>query len=236
LTQLREKGWDIVPVDVGNQVRRFGKQAEIKFQSSVDALGAMKYAAAALDPDDLRQSSAALLIAVGVDGHPSPFLCANVSVLGFNDKYRVVEVAGKKIGFAAIVGEAERARVRNDELEMVPAEVGLQEVLPALKRAQCDHYVLLAHASLEESQELARKFPDFGIVITAGGAAEPPLQPDQVAGAKSYLVQTGHKGMYVGVLGFYDDAASTIRYERVPLDARFPDSKEMLRGLVFIPI
>jgi hypothetical protein len=37
--------------------------------------------------------------------------------------------------------------------------------------------------------------------------------------------------MFVGVLGFYDDPAQPWRYQRVPLDARFGDSPEMLAEL-----
>ncbi len=31
LSQLAAKGWPVVPIDAGNQVRRFGRQSEIKF-------------------------------------------------------------------------------------------------------------------------------------------------------------------------------------------------------------
>jgi hypothetical protein len=34
--------------------------------------------------------------------------------------------------------------------------------------------------------------------------------------------------MYVGVIGVFDDATDRLRYQRVPLDDRFPDSPDML--------
>ena len=37
LKELRERGWEIIPVDVGNQVRRIGRQPELKFQTTVEA-------------------------------------------------------------------------------------------------------------------------------------------------------------------------------------------------------
>ena len=45
------------------------------------------------------------------------------------------------------------------------------------------------------------------------------------------MIQIGTKGMYAGVVGLFDDAAQPLRYQRVPLDARFPDSAEMLQLL-----
>ena len=37
LTGLRSRPWNVVPIDVGNQVRRFGRQPEIKFQLTVNS-------------------------------------------------------------------------------------------------------------------------------------------------------------------------------------------------------
>ena len=48
--QLRERGWTLLPLDAGNQVRRFGRQAEVKLQQSVKALKAMDYQADRLRP------------------------------------------------------------------------------------------------------------------------------------------------------------------------------------------
>ena len=40
--QLREKGWPIVGIDVGNIAKGFGKQAELKFQIAINAMGQMR--------------------------------------------------------------------------------------------------------------------------------------------------------------------------------------------------
>jgi hypothetical protein len=58
LKQLRDdKGWPVVALDVGSQVKRFGKQSEIKFQRTAEGLRAMDYKAAALGAEDLRLSA-----------------------------------------------------------------------------------------------------------------------------------------------------------------------------------
>ncbi len=231
LTQLRQKGWELVPIDVGNQVRRFGRQGEIKFQTAIDALRKMDYKAIGFGPDDLRLSIGELAVAVGVDGKPSPLICANASVLGFNDATRIVEAGGLKIGITAVLGTDERKTIQSDEIEFSTPDEGLSKAQDQLKAAGCNVYVLLAQASLEESKRLAQKFPAFRIVVTSGGATEPPMQPDVIPDTKSMLIQTGAKGMYAGVLGIFDDEKRPVRYERVPLDARFADSKEMLQSL-----
>jgi hypothetical protein len=46
------------------------------------------------------------------------------------------------------------------------------------------------------------------------------------------LIEVGHKGMSVIVLGFYDDPKQPVRYQRVTLDSRYPNSPEMKQMMV----
>jgi hypothetical protein len=86
----------------------------------------------------------------------------------------------------------------------------------------------LSNASRAESESLAKKFPQFQIVVSAGGADEPPAEASLVPDTKTRLIEVGHKGMYAIVLGLYEDPQQ-IRYQRVPLDSRFGDSKRMIK-------
>jgi hypothetical protein len=51
---------------------------------------------------------------------------------------------------------------------------------------------------------------------------------DSIEGSNGNVVQVGTKGMYVSVVGVFDDEKEPLRLQRVPLDGRFGDSKEML--------
>src|SRR5262249_15202780 len=102
----------------------------------------------------------------------------------------------------------------------------LAEIVPKMKE-QADLLVLLSHGTPHEATELSQKFPEFAIVVTAGGADEPPLEPDQVEQSHAWLIEVGHKGMFVEAIGLYDDAKRPLRFQRVPLDKRFPQSPEM---------
>ena len=231
LQQLEQQGWPVVPLDVGNQVQRIGRQAEIKFQIQVEALKKMHYRAIGLGADDLRLSTGDLVAAL--TDAPSPFVCANAAVIDpeYTPSHHIIAAGGKRIGVTAVLGAEQQKKINSDEIILSPAADKLKAVLPELKQAKCDLYVLLAHASLDESRQLARQFPDFQIVVTAGGADEPAFEPEVVANTKTLLVQVGAKGMYVGVIGVFADAARPFRYQRVPLDDRYADSRDMLQLL-----
>lgn len=233
LNQLRDdRGWDVVALDVGNQVRRFGRQAEIKFQTTTQGLKTMGYEAVGFGPDDLRLSIDEVFAAVASDDPDNiKHLSSNASLLGFTPKHRVIEAGGLKIGVTGVLGTKEMRQISNSDIEMADPVEGLKESWEALKAENCNLYVLLAEASLEESREFARQFPGFQIVVTAGGSGEPERKPEIVEGTRTRMIQVGTKGMYVGVVGIFNDPNDPIRYQRVALDAQFKDSDEMLKLL-----
>jgi 2',3'-cyclic-nucleotide 2'-phosphodiesterase (5'-nucleotidase family) len=146
--ELADRGWPVVPIDVGNQVRRFGPQADIKFQMTIEGLKQMGYQAIGFGPDDLRLSVGGLAaLTVGEGDEESPFVCANTAVIdpSLTPRYQIVEVAGRKIGITAVLGAVEQGRITSDEIVKTPADEALRSVWPELSAANCDLYVLLAH-------------------------------------------------------------------------------------------
>src|SRR5262245_17144469 len=57
LKRLAGEKWPLVALDLGDQVKRFGRQQELKFQAAADGLKEMGYQAIGLGPDDLRLSA-----------------------------------------------------------------------------------------------------------------------------------------------------------------------------------
>jgi hypothetical protein len=233
LKRLRDQNWPLVLLDVGEQVRRYGRQQELKYSATADALNTMSYQAIGFGPDDLRLSTNELLAAVSpVTEKPSPFVAANVDLLGAGipSPFRVIEAGGKRIGVTSVIGDEYRKAVNNQDVKFKPADAALKELIPKLAAEKCDLLVLLSNATKNESIALAKKFPQFNIVMTAGSAEEPPKSAEIVAGTKTMLIELGPKSMYAIVLGIYDDK-EPIRYQRVPLDARFGDSEQMKKAM-----
>jgi len=232
LRAITAAGWPLVSVDLGGQVKRFGRQSEIKFQSIADGLRTMGYTAIGLGPGDLRLPAEELVAAVAPVGDtPTPFVSANVGLLGLDanitPRFRIVEAGGLRFGIVSVLGDAEAKQVRNDAIEILPAADGVGAAAAELKKANCDHQILLSWASPTETKNLAAQFPQFDIVATAGGADEPPAELPKLPGG-ARLIELGHKGMFAVAVAFFDDPGKTIRSQRVPLDARWGEAADMI--------
>jgi hypothetical protein len=229
---LRKEGWPLAVLDAGGLARGFGRQAEMRFHTMVESKRKMGYDAIAFGADDLRLPAGELVAAAAeVQGKPGAFVSANVGLFGFDAGFtpdrRIIKAGKFKIGVTAVLGKKHQAELHNDEIEFRDPEEALAKVVPELKK-QADYLVLLAHASRDEAEALARRFPQFNAVVVSDGPATPPAQPETIKGTETLLIDVGQKGMDAIVLGLYGDKDKpTWRYQRVPLDSRFAASDEM---------
>ena len=152
IKQLQAQGWPVAAVDVGGLVRRFGKQAEIQFAISADALKLMGYGAVGFGPSDLRLSAGEIVAAVaGADPKDSLFVSANVDLFGLTPKFRILEAGGMRIGVTSVLGKEFKEQINNAEVAIQPAAESLRTVMPELK--DCDVRILLSHATLDEKKQ-----------------------------------------------------------------------------------
>jgi hypothetical protein len=224
LKQLRDRGWPVIALDNGGQIGRFNRQQEIKFTKAVEGLKLMDYKAVGFGADDLKLPAGSLLAAVA---GTEMFVSANAGLFALDTEdvplFRVIEAGGKKVGVTAVLADRSQKQVNNNDIVFKPAKKALDDIVPKLADEECDVYVLLSHANIEETTELAKAFPLFNVVAMAHGADEPPHQVQKIG--DTLLIELGQKGMYAITLGIYDD--KKVRYQRVPLDHRFPDAKEI---------
>ena len=230
---LRDKGWPVVGMDVGGTAKGFGKQAEIKFQISVNGMISMSYSSAALGLSDLMLPTGEVLsqaMPANADSK-TRFVCGNVGLFSFDEhmlpRTQLIKTGFKTIGVTAIVGDTYQQKLAaNNNLKMIRAEKLLDEAVPMLKK-QANYMVLLAHATHAEALALGKKYPDFNLVVCSDGGAEPPNNAEEINKGGTKLIEVGEKGMCAIVIGLYDDPQQPMRYQRVTLDSRFKSAPEM---------
>ncbi|MBQ6108538.1 MAG: hypothetical protein IJK97_10050 [Thermoguttaceae bacterium] len=232
--QLKEKGWNPLILDVGGISPGVTKQAQLKFLAAVNMLREMGYDAITLGTIDLNFPCADILAEVsnpGVSG--KLFTSATVGLFEFDNELlppaKIVSRNGVKIGIIGVLGdeECEQVKKQNDEVVVRSAKLVLAKLVPMLKE-QCQFIVLLSHATIEESKEFAKEFPDIDIIVTPNGPPVPPAEPEIIPETGQYFITIGEKGMNVLVLGLYDDDEEPLLYQRVSMDSRFPSSEKIL--------
>ncbi len=228
MQQLRNQGWQLIPIDAGNQVRRFGRQAEIKLQQTAKALKAMEYEAVGFGPDDLRMGVGELLaVAAAENPKNSMYVSANVVLIDpdLMPQYRVLERGGIKVGITTLLDPDGMEAPPSDEILVNPPAESLKAVLAAMNKDEPEFRIVTFFGTEEAAQELVRQVPGFDLVVVAGGYGEPLFQAKSIEGSKTKLILTGDKGMYAGLVGLYAD--KPLKYARVPLTHEFGDSPEM---------
>lgn len=238
LKELRDNGWQVVALDMGGQIRRFGPQADIKYRYAMQSLSKLGYQAVGLGLKELQLDADYLAYVLSnFDESPNPVVSANVVILdpnyGLSSPYLVVEIDGKKVGVTSVLGKKHQLGLQNARnIAWNDPVESITKVLPALQNEDCDLLTLLVHADPSEATDLAKQFPQFKFVATTGGAEEPPHRLTTIDGTETHLLEAGHKGMYVTVIGLYDDPQQPTRLQRVPLDHRFENSEQMQQLLV----
>lgn len=238
LKELRdEKGWTVVPLDVGQNASesRSDRQQELKLQMTGSGFSKMGYQAVGIGPSDLGLSTSEL---AGIVAN-FPVVSANVSVFeratGLVPAYRIIEVGGMKIGVTQVVSDAAQKNILAADIEKQSVAKALPSVIEKLKAEKCDYTILMAFALDNEAEALAKKYPSFDLVVHGELHGDPQREITKLSTKPSakanYVAGVGYKGMHVTVVGLFDDVKNPVRYQRVPLDARFADSKEGLQLL-----
>ncbi len=111
------------------------------------------------------------------------------------------------------------------DFEKVPDR--LPDALKKLNAAKPDLKVLLYQGSEIEAMQVAKDFPDIGLIVRASDDSEglPPLKatafPDET-NPTTHIVQVGHKGQHVGLIGvFKTDKGVKLGYQLVPLGEEY---------------
>jgi hypothetical protein len=248
VNQLEARGWPVTGFDLGGTLKRNRRQSEMKFEYTRNALNEMGYKGLGLGPEELKLGVLKLFESYsGTQADESfdvPFLSANVTFFGTRDvgtplQYRVYEIAGVKVGVTAVLGETFEKEMFPEGLEPDESELKIDpvdEVLPGvIQKMQAEMagdpqqpqvMILLSHSRQPESRQLAEKYPQFHLVVTAGSPEDPDGRAETIG--NTLLLKVGAKGKYAGIVGLYP--GPKFRFETVELDRfRFGNAPEIDR-------
>lgn len=141
--------------------------------------------------------------------------------------YTVSVAAGRPaVGVVSVIGPTVWQKV-----EKIDTQFGFQDntvVVTAALKALDEHpakptlRVLMYQGTLDEAKAAAIAFPQFQVVLCLSEDSEPPQFPTAANGGKSLIIQVGHKGQNIGVLGVFNTSEGfELKYQLVPLGEEY---------------
>jgi hypothetical protein len=233
--QLKKKGWKVIGLDLGELPQTSGikEQALHKLELSMKALNLMDYRAVGIGRDELNMPLTDLLAAYSLNQPKPRPLAVNLADaadpnliyhnLGQdlkerykNEKFLDTRKALKDALEDFATGQVELGIAMYHEYPEAPKNV----VNPVkwvederLKRAA--NFVDFCAAERKQNQRM----PPIGLVMSLTDEPEPPGQLLSVPGSTAKLLEIGHKGRYVGVVGIFRKGAEfELKYQLVSMD------------------
>jgi len=230
---FRKQKLKILPVSLGDLPKSCGRQDEIKMETLCRALGLMGYVSHNLGEKDIEINPQILSFLSQTQG--VEFLSTNVNIdapFPIKISQSVVKEcfdrgSPVKIAFLGILS---RSLLGSNLSEYITVSEPIKALKPFVTqlRNKVNLIVLLSHAPLEESREIAQHFPEIGFIISGHNIEEPKDSITYVHNTP--IISPGMGGRYVGIARYGVHNRTLVRksVEVIPLDHSFQESQEMV--------
>ncbi len=240
---LRAKGWPVAGVDLGDlhpEKAPIRDQGKLKYVAGMNALREMGYLAIGVGKTELSSDFFGLLAGYGYQKEQRPFTLAGnavgtgagklipreemfgVGMKGARPAVELIEV-GKvgevPVGVAGVVGKSLALAAKDGKWDDTLAFLEVQDTLKAATEALAKHplkpqlNVLIYQGSADDAAKVAKDFPQFQVILAQADTDLAPLMPTTAPGTSTLVVQVGHKGQHVGVLGAFKKADGTFEFK-----------------------
>jgi hypothetical protein len=248
---LKDKGWPVIGVDLGDLPQRRGPrelpnvQGLIKYSYSMRALKQIGYKAVTVGEYEAAMPLEAPLAEYALSEPVPRVLIANMAN---RDKdypeqqedciVEHVKEAKLNVGIVGVVGPSVAAKIKDPLPKFPEGSVGkvIPEVLKKMDagkvkpaEAKPDFRVLLYQGMPKEAHACAKAFPgQFQVILCLCEADEPPGKPEKEG--ETLIISVGHKGKYVGAVGINrtgkDKPKFELRYQLVSMGEEFATPKD----------
>jgi hypothetical protein len=255
LQTLRERGWPLVAVDLGDiadEPTHTSPQTLLKYVYSMKALKLMDYTAVSFGVNEMRLPLDDALNSYSLNNKSPRVVVANLLDRAkkgdrFHETVATWEVGGKgnapKVGVFGLIGPSVEhegkdltVKFHRDTPEVMTG------ALRELQARKTELNVLLYQGKLQEASRCAGycakrrqadpTFPRLDVILCLTEEDEPPGGPDQAG--ETMVLRIGHKGRYIGVLGAFRTGKAAqpweMRYQLVKIGPGYDTAKGKEKG------
>jgi nitrate reductase cytochrome c-type subunit len=149
------------------------------------------------------------------------------------DQIEVVRLGRIPVGVAGVVGpglQQENAKNKwDDALDFTNTNAAIAGALKALDNHadKPSLKILIFQGPSGDAAKVAAAFPEFQAILCQSDSDLPPLQPQSIpqkGGAATLVIQVGHRGQHVGVLGAFkkpEGGGFDLKYQLVPMGEEY---------------
>ena len=227
-------------------------QGQFKYVATMTSLREMGYLAVGVGKTELSSDLLALLAGYGYQKEQRPVTLAGNAV-GFSggkvvprdqwfnpnpgkpgarpvvDLVEVSKVGAVPVGVAGVIGKSLALAAKDGKWDETLAFLEVQDTLKAAVAALSKHplapqlNVLIYQGSSEDAAKVAKDFPQFRVILCQADTDLAPLAPATAPGTNTLVVQVGHKGQHVGVIGAFKtpDGSFDLKYQLVPMGEEY---------------
>ena len=232
-----EKGWTVLPLDLGNVVEKSGKLQQLLYEHALESLGALGYRAVGLGPNDLGLT---LLHVIGAGLNIETLKLVQSNLSHQEDSMRqfiedekpferltLLPNAGPvPVVIGAVMDESAAKSLATQKLSVAASAAtagkllsDMTAALGKLPNGEAGLKILLAQLTPAKAEALAKSHPGLDLILCASEHEDSATEEARTVG-KTLITWVGRKGKSVGVVGFWKKDRQ-LRFELVALDKRF---------------
>jgi hypothetical protein len=227
---LKKRGWALALGDLGDISEKSGPQAKLKYAYSMRALKILGYTAVSFGENEISLGLFDTLGQYAVNESSPRIVAANLNDKSNKFPGMVADFeltspknGEPKVAFIGAIAPSVAKLAQQPDVAFDPIKKALPEALAAVQKQGAEILVLLLQGNEDEVKDIAKKFPQFHVILYPSEAEEPSSRPD-VAG-NTYIASVGHKGRYMGVVGIRRTGQAAprfeMRYQLVAMDPEF---------------
>jgi len=252
---LKNKDWPVVAMDLGDVAQTSGavfEQRQLKYSTAMEALDLMGYTAVGLGSHEFAFPLFEALSTYSLNNSSPSVVAANLQKRNEGELFHNLNVKsyaiskdgkGPRVGVVGLIGPSVIRQVRDPDAKFSDNNAAAMELaLLELKKQKAEVYSLLYQGTFEEAKAAAayfldrhQKFPQIvpalDVVLCLSEASEPPSFGKMVG--STMVVEIGHKGRYVGVVGIYGAGPQRrTKYQLVSIGEQYEPAPNPVKNLM----